>query len=351
MSLAHSVTLQLGNTVTVHNYMSGAGIISTGDANSSTPWVGNNTTVDKAVGPLEDGHAYGWNVRADDGINQSATNAGCHFQIDRTPPSQPGVASTDYPAAGSPTAPTHVMGDGFQGQFTFTATDATSGVDHFEYAFNTSIPVGGVSTVAATNGSASIKLAPSHWGTNFLDVSAVDKAGNHSQSNEYAFYVPDNLTAHAALGDLTGDGVPDTAIVDKGGEIRFYTVGTDPALSVPIVTSQAPTADKNWKGAILAHRGAMHGGANVDDLFVLKSGKLYIYLNPGPGNFIKAQATAVARPSCNAAATDCSTYASDWSQASQIIAAGNVNGRARWAARYRATEFWQAPLAHRRRRP
>ncbi|GAA2467266.1 VCBS repeat-containing protein [Streptomyces mauvecolor] len=308
------------------DYVSGAGIISTGDANSSTPWVGNNTTVDKAVGPLEDAHTYGWNVRADDGINHSATSAGCHFQIDRTPPSQPTVTSTDYPAAGSSTAPTHVMGDGFQGQFTFTATDATSGVDHFEYSFNTSLPVGGASTVTATNGSASIKLAPSHWGTNFLDVSAVDKAGNHSQSYEYAFYVPDNLTAHAAPGDLTGDGVPDTAIVDKDGQIRFYTVGTDPALGVPVATSQAPTADKTWKGATLAHRGAMHGAANVDDLFVLKSGKLYIYLNPGPGNFIKAQATAVTRPSCNATITDCSTYATDWSQASQIIAAGDVDG-------------------------
>ncbi|WP_438290799.1 FG-GAP-like repeat-containing protein [Streptomyces sp. HUAS TT7] len=308
------------------DYVSGAGIISTADANSNTPWVGNNTTVDKAVGALEDGHTYGWNVRADDGINHSATNAGCHFQIDRTPPSQPTVTSPDYPAAGSPTGTTHVMGDGFQGQFTFTATDATSGVDHFEYSFNTSLPVGGASTVPATNGSASIKLAPGHWGTNYLDVSAVDKAGNHSQSYEYAFYVPDNLTAHAALGDLTGDGVPDTAIVDKDGQIRFYAVGTDPALGVPVATSQAPTADKNWKGAILAHRGAMHGAANVDDLFVLKSGKLYIYLNPGPGNFIKAQATAVPRPSCDTTITDCSTYASDWSQASQIIAAGNVDG-------------------------
>ncbi|RCH59579.1 hypothetical protein DT019_38845 [Streptomyces sp. SDr-06] len=308
------------------DYVSGAGIISTGDANSSTPWVGNNTTVDKAVGPLEDGHTYGWNVRADDGINHSATSAGCHFQIDRTPPSQPSVSSTDYPAAGSSTAPTHAMGDGFQGQFTFAATDATSGVDHFEYAFNTSLPVGGASTVAATNGSASIRLAPTHWGTNFLDVSAVDKAGNHSQSYEYAFYVPDNLKAQAAPGDLTGDGVPDTAIVDKDGQIRFYTVGTDPALGVPVATSQAPTADETWKGATLAHRGAMHGSANVDDLFVLKSGKLYIYLNPSPANFIKAQATAVTRPSCNATITDCSTYATDWSQASQIIAAGDVDG-------------------------
>ncbi|MEV5283272.1 FG-GAP-like repeat-containing protein [Streptomyces sp. NPDC052811] len=308
------------------DYMSGAGIISTGDANSNTPWVGNNTTVDKAVGALDDGHTYSWNVRADDGINHSTPIAACHFQIDRTPPSQPTVASADYPAAGSSTGTTHVMGDGFQGQFTFTATDATSGVDHFEYAFNTSLPVGGASTVAATNGSASIKLAPSHWGTNFLDVSAVDKAGNHSQSYEYAFYVPDNLTTHATLGDLTGDGVPDTAIVDKDGEIRFYTVGTDPALGVPIATQQAPTADKNWKGAILAHRGAMHGTANVDDLFVLKSGKLYIYLNPGPGNFIKAQATAVTRPPCDAAITDCSTYAADWSQASQLIAPGDVDG-------------------------
>ncbi|MFF4182399.1 FG-GAP-like repeat-containing protein [Streptomyces sp. NPDC001691] len=308
------------------DYVSGAAIIATGDANSNTPWVGNNTTVDKAVGALEDGHTYGWNVRADDGINHSATTAGCHFRIDRTPPSQPGVTSTDYPAAGSSTSPTHVMGDGFQGQFTFTATDDTSGVDHFEYAFNTSLPVGGASIVPATNGSASIKLAPGHWGTNFLDVSAVDKAGNHSQSYEYAFYVPDNLTAHAAPGDLTGDGVPDTAIVDKDGQIRFYAVGTDPAVGVPVATSQAPTADKNWKGAILAHRGAMHGAANVDDLFVLKSGKLYIYLNPGPGNFIKAQATAVPRPSCDTTITDCSSYATDWSQASQIIAAGNVDG-------------------------
>ncbi|MFG2720804.1 FG-GAP-like repeat-containing protein [Streptomyces sp. NPDC048416] len=308
------------------DYASDAWIISAGDANSSTPWVSGNTTVDKAVGALEDGHTYSWNVRTDDGINRSAPTPACHFQIDRTPPSQPGVSSDDYPLAGSTTAPTHVMGDGFQGNFTVTATDGNSGVDHFEYALNKPLPVGGASTVAAANGSANIKVAPDHWGTNFLVVSAVDKAGNHSQSFEYAFYVPDNLTAHAVPGDLTGDGIPDTAVVGKDGQIRFYTVGTDPALSVPVATSQAPTADKTWKGAILAHRGAMHGSARVDDLFVLKNGKLYIYLNPGPGNFIKAEATTVSRPPCDPAVTDCSGYAADWSQAGQIIAAGDVDG-------------------------
>ncbi|MFI6055189.1 FG-GAP-like repeat-containing protein [Streptomyces violascens] len=309
------------------DYMSGASVIATGDANSSTPWVGNNTTVDKAIGSLADGRTYSWNVRADDGINHSAPIDACHFQVDTTPPSQPAVASDDYPAAGSATGTTHVMGDGFQGRFTLHATDATSGVDHFEYAFNSSLPVGGASTVAAAaDGSATITLAPSHWGTNYVDVSAVDKAGNHSQSYEYAFYVPDSVTAPVAPGDLTGDGVPDTAIVDKNGDIVLYTVGADPALGSTVKAAQAPTADKNWKGAILAHRGAMHGAARVDDLFVLKNGKLYIYLNPGPGDFTKAQATPVTRPQCNTALTDCSTYASDWSQATQIIAAGNVDG-------------------------
>ncbi|MFE9405202.1 FG-GAP-like repeat-containing protein [Streptomyces sp. NPDC006530] len=308
------------------DYVSQASIISMGDANSNTPWVGNNTTVDKAVGALEDGRLYSWNVRTDDGINHSAPVAACHFQIDRTPPSQPSVVSDDYPAVGSATGTTHVMGDGFQGRFTLNATDATSGVDHFEYAFNSSLPVGGASTVAATNGTATINLAPSHWGTNFVDVSAVDKAGNHSQSYEYAFYVPDDRMAVAEPGDLTGDRTPDTAIVDKNGDIVVYTVGVDPALGSSVKAAQSPTADKNWKGAILAHRGAMHGGAHVDDLFVLKYGKLYIYLNPGPGSFTKAQATPVTRPQCVDTVTDCSTYASDWSQATQLIAAGNVDG-------------------------
>ncbi|MEV5944312.1 FG-GAP-like repeat-containing protein [Streptomyces sp. NPDC051994] len=310
------------------DYNTQAVLINMGDANSSTDWIGNGSTADKAVGRLTDGHTYSWFVRTDDGINHSATTPACHFQVDTTAPSQPTVTSTDFPASGSMPGTSHVAGDGFQGQFTVTATDAGSGVDHFEYSLNSANPVGGNSTIAATNGSATIKLAPTRWGTNFLYVSAVDKAGNRSQSYEYAFYVPDNTQATTAPGDLTGDGKPDTAIVDKNGNIRIYTVGsTDPALAVPVAANQAPD-HSSWNGAILAHRGTMHGSAKVDDLFVYKSGNLYIYLNPGNGDLTRTQATAVPRPTCDSTVTDCSGYAADWSHVSQLVTPGNADGNA-----------------------
>ncbi|MFG2147824.1 FG-GAP repeat domain-containing protein [Streptomyces sp. NPDC048696] len=235
------------------------------------------------------------------------------------------MSSADYPASGSTGTPHHAD-DQFSGTFDLSATDSGSGVDYFEYSFNQILPVGGATTLAASNGTASLKLTPGHWGTNVLYVDAVDKAGNRSQPFEYDFYVPGNPNPKAVAGDLTGDGVPDVAVVDGGGNIRLFPVGTtDPALGGTVAAYQAPNGVPSWAGAILAHHGSMHGGQTVDDLFAYQGGALY--LNPTNGDFTKARAITVTRPpSCTFDAAKCQSYATDWKQVTQVVAPGDVDG-------------------------
>ncbi|WP_143676653.1 FG-GAP-like repeat-containing protein [Streptomyces sp. TLI_146] len=307
-------------------------VIGMGDPGSSTAWVSSGTAVDKTVGTLTDGHLYGWYARSDDGISHSATTPVCHFRVDGTPPSEPTVVSDDYPASGS-TVTTHHADDRFGGTFRLSASDGGSGVDYFEYSFNRTLPVGGATTVDAVNGTASLNLTPAHWGTNVLYVDAVDNAGNRSRTYEYDFYVPGNQNAKTVAGDLTGDGLPDVATVDEGGNIRMYPVGTDdPARGGTVARYQAPSklpTAATWAGAILAHRGSQHGGQTVDDLFAYKEGELYLYLNPTNGDFTKAQLVTVTRPGCASDATKCQGYNADWQRVTQVITPGDVDGDGR----------------------
>ena len=169
--------------------------------------------------PLADGHQYTWTVAALSAVDGSDTPAFlspdapvCGFNFDQDAPTAPTVTSAAYPPSGS--GGSGGAADG-TGTFTFTSTDPvpdcagcrSSGVYEFAYQLNNDTlsaypPVpesgctGGSGTVLATAGAGATASATSCpvdarlWGTNIMDVWAIDRAGNISPPTAYYFYVP-----------------------------------------------------------------------------------------------------------------------------------------------------------------
>jgi hypothetical protein len=312
-------------------------------ANPDSAYVSSGTTVDTPVGiTLHNGHAYGWRVAAYDGILTSPSQApDCHFDVDTTPPTVPAVTSTTFPASGSNPASPPVTGT--TGTFSFASTDPVptgcvstclaSGVGRYEYSFNTPIPTSGASTVAAGG---TVSYTANRWGTNILYVAAVDNAGNVSQTRQYDFYVKWNPQATVTAGDVNGDGIPDLLETNTAGELLLYQGGSDPAVTPTVAGTPATSPDgTGWNTYQITHRGSMSQGS-VDDLFAHKGANLYLYLNnqadPGaaPQFGDTSDIDPIIKPSCAATTSDagnCSGYdATDWSEATQILAPGDVYG-------------------------
>jgi hypothetical protein len=313
-------------------------------ADPDSAFVASGTTIDTPVGiALHNGHAYGWRVAAYDGILTSADAPDCHFDVDTTPPTVPTVTSTTFPASGSNPASPPITGT--TGTFSFASTDPvptgcagacmSSGVGRYEYSFNTPIPTSGASTVAAGG---TVSYTANRWGTNILYVAAVDNAGNVSQARQYDFYVKWNPQTTVTAGDINGDGIPDLLETDTAGNLLLYQGGSDPAVSPTVAGTPAtsPAEDHSgWNTYQITHRGSMSEGS-VDDLFAHKGANLYLYLNnqADPGEAPQFGQTAdinqIYKPSCAATAgnaANCAGYdATDWSEASQILAPGAVYG-------------------------
>ncbi|MCM1968086.1 ricin-type beta-trefoil lectin domain protein [Streptomyces sp. G1] len=287
---------------------------------------------------LSDGHTYFWRVQGGDGDVASAWVNGCMFSMDTQPPSVPVVTSAEFPPSGTLPGSTKAINQ--PGDFTLRSTDPISGVISYEWAFNSAIPVGGANTVnAAADGSASIKLTPTTWGTNTLRVQAVDRAGNRSQQQTYTFYVPDNPNAKTTLGDITGDERVDFIAPNPNGDLLVYPTAVDPAAGGVIASNKANSpGGLGWgDGTLTTHRGG--NGIRIDDLWTWRDGQLKLYRNSltqgglaanGGLYYNAAKALPVTRPprpTCTVAATGdmCgSEYAANWSRVKQILAVGDV---------------------------
>ncbi|MDA5279973.1 LamG-like jellyroll fold domain-containing protein [Streptomyces sp. Isolate_45] len=299
---------------------------------TGTHWVSTRPT------GLLDGHTYNWRVAAHDGELESAWVTGCTFSMDLQPPSVPVVTSPDYPPSGSmPGSTKHI---GRSGTFGVRSADTTSGVLYYEWAFNSAIPAAGANRVdSAADGSASIPLTPTTWGTNLLRVQAVDRAGNRSQQQTYAFYVPDDPNAKTTLGDITGDERVDFIAPTSDGDLVVYPTALDPAAGGIIASNLANSpGGKGWgNGTLTTHRGG--NSIRIDDLWAYRDGQLTLYRNSltqgglaaNDGLYYSAtKAVPVQRPyrqDCTLAATGqpCgSTYVEDWTRVHQILAVGDA---------------------------
>ncbi|MFD8479136.1 ricin-type beta-trefoil lectin domain protein [Kitasatospora sp. NPDC059673] len=142
-----------------------------------------------------------------------------------------------------------------------------------------------------------------------------------------------NTTA-SVPGDLTGDGVPDVAVITGGGyakapgSLSFFSNGSAPVTASD--DAHSPEGD-NWSNYVVTHHGSLTGGT-LDDLLVLNtvSHQLYAYPNDAgtggtPGHFTSRFSTRLAKPAC-APPTDCADYDATWNSTTQIVATvGSAN--------------------------
>ncbi|MFD0267533.1 ricin-type beta-trefoil lectin domain protein [Streptomyces sp. NPDC127106] len=313
---------------------------------AETGWNGDYGDVTVNVGPLVDGHQYGWAARTTDGTLTSADTAWCFLRVDRTPPTA-SVASTDFPAAGTINA--HPKRVGEEGTFTLSGTDPappgggrSSGLACARWttdpvkaaAVNWKCTDTDTGIAKLTDGKATVKYAPQGWGTNFLYFQTQDNAGNLSQPVAYSFYVPSNPNSPAPIfGDVTGDRKADILLPDSSGALRVIGAGADPAAAPKAGIESAPGGN-GWNAVQISHRGSP-GWALVDDLFAHApaSPLLSLYRNDGiEGRFDSQDIIPVTKPTgCATAASapiDCSAhgYGPDWSKVTQIAALGSVTG-------------------------
>ncbi|MFE5536447.1 ricin-type beta-trefoil lectin domain protein [Streptomyces sp. NPDC056492] len=311
---------------------------------AQTGWNGDygDATVD--IGPLTDGHQYGWAARTTDGTLTSTPTEWCFLRVDRTPPTA-AVSSTDFPASG--TIGAHPKQTGDEGTFTVTGTDPapagggrSSGLACARW---TTDPVRALAgnwkctdsdTAKFAEGKADIKVTPQSWGTNHLYVQTQDNAGNLSQPVVYSYYVPANPNSPKPIfGDVTGDRKADVLLPDSTGALRVIGGGSDPATASKASVKSAP--DRNgWHTIQTSHRGSL-GEKRVDDLFAHapEDESLLIYSNNAvAGRFDSQAANTVAKPAACVTsryeALDCSAqgYASNWSKVTQLAAFGSVTG-------------------------
>ncbi len=301
-----------------------------------------DATVD--VGPLTDGHQYGWTARTTDSTLTSTATDWCFLRVDRTPPTA-AVTSTDFPASG--TIDAHPKRTGEEGTFTLTGTDPapagggrSSGLACARWttdpvkaaAANWKCTDTDTGITKLTDGKATIKLTPQQWGTNHLYFQTQDNAGNLSQPVAYSYYAPADPNSPAPIfGDVTGDRKADILLPDSSGALRVIGGGTDPVAAPSAVISSAPGGN-GWNGIQLSHRGSP-GYKTVDDLFAHapSSAKLALYRNTD-GRFDSRDFDPVDKPTdCVTpayAAIDCAThgYGRDWSKVTQIAALGSITG-------------------------
>ncbi|RAG82083.1 hypothetical protein DN069_29435 [Streptacidiphilus pinicola] len=301
---------------------------------------------------VQDGHQYTWQTHASDGTLPSNTVSGCTFDVDLTPPAQATIASSDFPASGSGTAPAKDAGQA--GSFTVTATDPApdastctlgtclpaSGIAGFRYSLDQPIPTLGFTYQAASSGQATLNITPGMWGSHILYVEAVDNAGNvQTVPSTYSFYAPWNPTTKVTAGDLTGDGVPDMLATDNNGNLILLPGNTDPSTTAATIAGTPSTSPDgtSWKNFDIAHRGSLQNGG-VDDLFAYstKTSAMYRYTNDGEnggtyGHFSKTSGVSpITHPTCTATGR-CTGYNTDWSGIRQMIAPGDLQGDTSYA--------------------
>ncbi|MCZ4118062.1 FG-GAP repeat domain-containing protein [Streptomyces sp. H39-S7] len=228
-----------------------------------------------------DGVTYTWRVRetASDGT-ASDWSADCHFIADHTPPAAPVVKSRVFPPSGSTTPAPPVR---TTGAFTFKVSGpAAADAVRFEYALDRDLAVtGNASVPVGPDGTARVKLTPTQWGTNWVSVQTVDRAGNVSTPVRYEFYVS-SATEQDHAGDLNGDAHPDLLAI--GGDGKLYVLyGKGDGTLKKAVTYAGTGSD--WAPGAVVRNGDINYDGYQDLLRVNSTGYVTGYGNNGLGDF------------------------------------------------------------------
>lgn len=345
-------------------------------------------TITTATGGLQEGHTYKFYPRAVDTFDSRwldssiyGFSTSCRFTIAFQPPSPPALAANgapDFPALGSGVAPAKQLVAAQPDSVGITVQDSTAGVqiDHFDYVFNGDssripqnapgcaagngcIPAGATNTPTGSNNlagfSASVNIpvlaGVTRMGDNSLWVQAVDVAGNRSGVFQYQFYLPGNPNTTSVLGDVTGNGYPSIVVAAPDPakpnveHLVVFPGNTDPDIAtngVEAAPAAAAPDGTSWANTLITHRGAERG-MPVDDLYAYSTTThaLYYYLNSavfggavptdtftGGSPTAGAHRIVITRPPCvpSPANKNCSGYAKDWSNVTQILALGNAAG-------------------------
>jgi hypothetical protein len=186
---------------------------------------------------LTDGVTYGWQVRADDGTDQSAWSRSCYFTLDLTRPTTPTAVSPNYP-------PNVVSPGGVPVKFAFTPNGATD-VIGYQYSWSNSQSVIGwsigpdglpippnpftdkqIAVKAKRDGTATVSLIPPPYGFDTLYVQSIDHAFNTSGVTQYTFRFGDTEPTITPLGTAQFD-EPITLKLSPNpavGKVASYTV-------------------------------------------------------------------------------------------------------------------------------
>ncbi|MGW1280284.1 LamG domain-containing protein [Streptomyces tsukubensis] len=151
----------------------------------------------------------GWSPWSDEGSAQR-----CEFVYDRTLPGKPNVVSETYPSD-----TVYHDGVGAYGTFTFSPNPNDSVPDtdvvKYRYAFDsTATPATTIDAVRA-GGPASVTWMPTSAGRHWLDVVAVDRAGNPSTTMHYEFLVSEGAPV-AGQWNLAEETASETAHDETG---------------------------------------------------------------------------------------------------------------------------------------
>lgn len=310
---------------------------------------GGTVSIRVPASKLKEGHKYGADARASDGIDTSGVTDYQYFQYDATAPENINVTSTDFPKTGDEPGDKQVGDDGV---FTLTGQDpkpaednaSASGLDHFAYSTSSAADIagdGGEHKAADANGTAELTLPQTVWGINYLYVAGVDKAGNQSTTFTYRYYVPDDPEAPIQPGDVDNDGNPDLLATNTNGNLELYD-STPTAPEKPTVASTGLDSPNgtSWADVLIAHRSSSQHSIStnkVDDLWAHQENdtELYAYVNnlnkgglaTNSGHyFTYNHAYPVTRPK-QCADSDCTGYnTTDWSHVTQLIAPGDLDG-------------------------
>ncbi|MCM2427325.1 FG-GAP repeat domain-containing protein [Streptomyces sp. RKAG337] len=228
-----------------------------------------------------DGVTYTWQVRetaSDGGV--SDWSAGCHFIADHTRPAVPVVKSKVFaPSDGTTPAPPVRT----TGAFTFKVSGpAAADAVRFEYALNGAVPsIGATSVPVGPHGTATVKLTPTQWGTNWLNVRTVDRAGNLSEDAQYTFMVS-SAAEQDHFGDLNGDAQPDLLAIGADGKLYVLYGKGDGTLKKAVTYADSGSA---WAPGAVLRNGDSDWDGYQDLLRVSDTGYMTAYSNNGLGDF------------------------------------------------------------------